>query len=310
MPIIFLSPSTQENNLYVTGTGSEEYWMNRLADEMIPYLRSCGIRYTRNTPEMTAGSSIRLANEGWYDFYLALHSNAAAPENYGNVRGIIAFYYPTSTQGQRAAQIFVNNLRTVYPLPDKVVTRSTTSLGEVRDSKFPAGLLELGYHDNGEDAQARENMLRAAYCAGIAFTQSYVGYVHGVAHSLGGRYGIPHGLANAVILPYFLDEYGASCEKRLGRLARVCGIAPQSADDHEASRTFIDWVRTMNRSMEIPDKIDGIKEEDILKMADHADKESNPLYPVPRLMDKKELARMYRVIAGWKKPSGKNSGRE
>ncbi|MDE7243144.1 MAG: N-acetylmuramoyl-L-alanine amidase [Oscillospiraceae bacterium] len=159
MPIIFLSPSTQENNLYVTGTGSEEYWMNRLADEMIPYLKSCGIRYTRNTPEMTAGSSIRQANEGWYDFYLALHSNAAAPENYGNVRGIIAFYYPTSTQGQRAAQIFVNNLRTAYPQPDKVVTRSTTALGEVRDSKFPAVLLELGYHDNVEDARWVETHL-------------------------------------------------------------------------------------------------------------------------------------------------------
>ena len=152
MPIIYLSPSTQEKNMYVTGTGSEEYWMNRLADAMIPYLNSCGIRYTRNTPEMTAGSSIRQANSGWYDFYLALHSNAAAPENYGNVRGIIAFYYPSSTKGQRAAQIFVNNLRTIYPLPDQVVTRSTTSLGEVRDSKFPAVLLELGYHDNVDDA--------------------------------------------------------------------------------------------------------------------------------------------------------------
>ncbi len=152
MPIIYLSPSTQEKNMYVTGSGSEEYWMNRLADAMIPYLNSCGIRYTRNTPEMTAGSSIRQANSGWYDFYLALHSNAAAPENYGNVRGIIAFYYPSSTKGQRAAQIFVNNLRTIYPLPDQVVTRSTTSLGEVRDSQFPAVLLELGYHDNVDDA--------------------------------------------------------------------------------------------------------------------------------------------------------------
>jgi len=157
MPIIYLSPSTQEKNMYVTGSGSEEYWMNRLADAMIPYLNSCGIRYTRNTPEMTAGSSIRQANSGWYDFYLALHSNAAAPENYGNVRGIIAFYYPSSTKGQRAAQIFVNNLRTIYPLPDQVVTRSTTSLGEVRDSQFPAVLLEIGYHDNYEDARWIEN---------------------------------------------------------------------------------------------------------------------------------------------------------
>ena len=157
MPIIYLSPSTQESNAYVTGTGSEEYWMNRLADAMVPYLNSCGIRYTRNTPDMTAGSSIRQANAGWYDFYLALHSNAAGAGNYGNVRGIIAFYYPTSTEGQRAAQIFVNNLREIYPLPNKVTARSTTSLGEVRDSKFPANLLEIGYHDNVEDARWIEN---------------------------------------------------------------------------------------------------------------------------------------------------------
>lgn len=153
-------------------------------------------------------------------------------------------------------------------------------------------------YDNGEDAQARENMLQAAYCAGIAFTRSYVGYVHGVAHSLGGRYGIPHGLANAVILPYFLEEYGESCEKRLGRLARVCGIASKEADDHTASRSFIDWVKEMNRSMEIPETIEGIIEEDIPRMAAHADKESNPLYPVPRLMDARELAGMYWKIAG------------
>ena len=157
MPIIFLSPSTQENNLYVTGTGSEEYWMNRLADAMIPYLNSCGIRYTRNTPDMTAASSIRQANQGWYDFYLALHSNASGEGNYGGTRGIIAFYYPSSTQGQRAAQIFVNNLREIYPIPSRVTTRSTTSLGEVRDSKFPAVLLEIG--DNVEDARWIENNL-------------------------------------------------------------------------------------------------------------------------------------------------------
>jgi len=151
MPIIYLSPSTQEGNQYVTGSGSEEYWMNRLADAMIPYLNASGIRYVRNTPDMTAASSIRQANEGYYDFYLALHSNAAAPSNYGNVRGIIAFYYPRSTQGRRAAQIFANNLEEIYPRPDLVRTQSTTTLGEVRDPRFPSVLLEIGYHDNEED---------------------------------------------------------------------------------------------------------------------------------------------------------------
>ena len=159
MPIIYLSPSTQEGNAYVTGSGSEEYWMNRLADAMEPYLLSSGIQYTRNTPDMTAASSIRQANHGWYDFYLALHSNGAAPGNYGNVRGIIAFYYPTSTQGERAATIFANNLKVIYPLPNNVTTRPTTSLGEVRDPKFPSVLLEIGYHDNASDAAWIENNL-------------------------------------------------------------------------------------------------------------------------------------------------------
>lgn len=152
-------------------------------------------------------------------------------------------------------------------------------------------------YDNGENAEARKNMLRAAYCAGIAFTRSYVGYVHGVAHSLGGQYSTPHGLANAVILPYFLEEYGKSCEKRLGKLARICGIAEAGASDEKASRDFIIWVKEMNRSMQIPEKLEGIREEDIPQMAEHADKESNPLYPVPKLMNAKELEVMYRRIA-------------
>ncbi len=141
-------------------------------------------------------------------------------------------------------------------------------------------------------------MLRAAYCAGIAFTQSYVGYVHGVAHSLGGQYGVPHGLANAVILPYFLEEYGKSCEKRLGRLARVCEIADMGDSDRIASAKFISWVWQMNQSMNIPKHIPQIRYEDIALMASHADKESNPLYPVPKLMNAKELEKMYYIIAG------------
>lgn len=153
MPIIYLSPSTQEGNRYVTGSGSEEQWMNRVADAMIPYLSASGIRYIRNTPQMTAGSSIRQANQGYYDFYLAIHSNAAGPGNYGGERGVIAFYYPGSSQGQRAAQIFANNLSDIYPEPGRVYTRATTTLGEVRDSRFPAVLLEIAYHDNTEDAQ-------------------------------------------------------------------------------------------------------------------------------------------------------------
>lgn len=153
MPIIYLSPSTQEWNQYVTGSGSEEYNMNLLADALEPYLLSNGIRYRRNRPEMTAASSIREANAGEYDFYLALHSNAAPEGRYGEERGIIAFYYPGSSEGQRGAELIAQELRQIYPLPRKVTTRATTSLGEVRQPRFPAVLVEIGYHDNYADAQ-------------------------------------------------------------------------------------------------------------------------------------------------------------
>ena len=161
MPAIYLSPSTQDWNQYVTGSGSEEYNMNRLADALVPYLRSNAIWYRRNRPEMTAASSIREANAGNYDLYLALHSNAAPEGHYGEERGIIAFYYPGSQQGRRAAEILAEQLRQIYPLPNRVTTRETTTLGEVRQSRAPAVLLEIGYHDNYADAVWVEGHLDA-----------------------------------------------------------------------------------------------------------------------------------------------------
>ena len=137
--------------MYVTG-GSEEEWMNRLADAMVPYLNASGIRYNRNTPDMTAVSSIRASNAGNYDLHLALHSNASAPSNYGGTRGIIVFYYPGSSNGKRAAELVADNLRAIYPLPNRVRTEATTSIGEVRQPHAPSVFIELGYHDNEDDA--------------------------------------------------------------------------------------------------------------------------------------------------------------
>ncbi|MBR4083703.1 MAG: iron-containing alcohol dehydrogenase [Lachnospiraceae bacterium] len=153
-------------------------------------------------------------------------------------------------------------------------------------------------YDNGNDKEARENMLKASFCAGVAFTRSYVGYIHGIAHSLGGQYGTPHGLANAVVLPHMLGHYGQSCNKRLGRLAIQTGIANPKDSATLAAIKFIAWVKEMNRSMNIPKFIDGIREEDIPTMAKHAASESNPLYPVPKLMNAKELENMYYIVGG------------
>ena len=153
MPIVYLSPSTQDWNPYVTGSGSEEYWMNKIADAMEPYLHSSVIRYRRNDANGSAAAAIREANSGYYDFYLALHSNAIGNgEPQSSTRGIIAFYYPGSSGGQRGAELIAKNLREIYPLPNRVTTRATTTLGEVARSRFPAVLVEIGYHDNYSDA--------------------------------------------------------------------------------------------------------------------------------------------------------------
>lgn len=126
--------------------------MNLIADAMEPYLTASGIEYVRNTPEMTAATSIRASNAGNYDVHLALHSNAA-PENLaGRMTGVDAYYSPNSERGHRLADILVANLKAVYYDPSRVQTRPTTSIGEVSRTRAPAVLLELGYHDNPTDA--------------------------------------------------------------------------------------------------------------------------------------------------------------
>lgn len=151
---------------------------------------------------------------------------------------------------------------------------------------------------NGNDHKARENMLHAAYKAGVAFSKSYVGYIHAVAHSLGGKYGTPHGLANAVIMPYVLESYGKSAHKKLHRLGVAAGVCSENDSDEVGAKKFIEAIKALNAKMNIPDKITGIKKEDISEMARHAEKEANPLYPVPKLMTRKELEGFYYTIGG------------
>ena len=154
-------------------------------------------------------------------------------------------------------------------------------------------------YTNGYNQVARENMLHAAYKAGLAFSKSYVGYIHAVAHSLGGQYGTPHGLANTVIMPYVLEAYGKKIHKKLHKLAIAAGIATYNDTDKEAAEKFIKAIKTLNSNMGIPDKISGILEEDIPVMAAFAEKEANPLYPVPVLMTQKELSKFNYQIADW-----------
>lgn len=149
---------------------------------------------------------------------------------------------------------------------------------------------------NGTDIRARRRMLIASYYAGCAFTKSYVGYVHAIAHSLGGEYGIPHGLANAVLLPFVLEAYGPAIHEKLRRLAIAAGLADRRTPRREAAQRFLDAIHEMKKHFGIPDIIPELRREDISKLAHYADREANPLYPVPVLMDASELERLYLLV--------------
>lgn len=155
--------------------------------------------------------------------------------------------------------------------------------------------IDIAY-EHGDNIQARRNMLHASFYAGCAFTKSYVGYVHAVAHSLGGQYNVPHGLANAILLPLVLREYGSCIDKKLHKLAIAAGLADKNTPDHEAAELFIRAIEEMKERFEIVNIVKEIQETDIPKLAHYADKEANPLYPVPKLMDASQLEKFYYML--------------
>lgn len=149
---------------------------------------------------------------------------------------------------------------------------------------------------NGENMAARRNMQKAAYLAGMAFTRAYVGYVHAIAHTLSGNYGVPHGLANAIILPYVLEYYGESVYTPLAELADIVGISEQTDSIEQKAKKFIRAIRELNERMEIPSVINCIIDHDIPVLVERALKEANPLYPVPRILYKQDMLKLIQMI--------------
>jgi len=147
--------------------------------------------------------------------------------------------------------------------------------------------LEKAYK-KGTDMKARTNMAIASYYGGAAFTRAYVGYVHAIAHNMGGLYGVPHGLANAVILPHVLEFCRKEAEKKLAKLAIAGGIGKKGESEKELSYKFIDKIKTMNKNMKIPTHIKELKKKDIPLIAKRALDEAHPDYPVPRIMTLQE----------------------
>lgn len=174
-------------------------------------------------------------------------------------------------------------------------TKSTDDYAE-RATKLIFENLETAYNDGG-NLEARENMLVGSFYAGMAFTRAYVGYVHAIAHTLGGLYGTPHGLANAVILPHVLDYYGDTAYAKLAKLAEIVGVGGYSQADK--AMNFIDAIRSMNKRMNIPEHFDFIKDEDIPTIIERALKEGNPLYPVPKIMDYDDCERVVKIVRGF-----------
>lgn len=176
----------------------------------------------------------------------------------------------------------------------KSTTKKTRKLSE-EAIKLIFDNLVIAYKEPN-NLQARKNMLMASYKAGAAFTVSYVGYVHAIAHSLGGKYDIAHGLANAVILPYVLNSYGDTITSKLAKLSYYCNFCNKNTLEKEAAKIFLEKLAELEKQLNIPTKINELKQEDITLLAKQADKEANPLYPVPLLMDNKELEKIFRQL--------------
>lgn len=150
MATIYLSPSTQEFNQYFSG-GNEEEYMNLLADVVQRNLEREGIAVVRNDPNAPLADAIEESNLGDYDLHLALHSNASPTQLAGRLQGTDVYYFPGSIKAKNFSEILAKNMKTIYPNPRLVNSRSTTELGELQFTKAPAVLIEVAYHDNPSD---------------------------------------------------------------------------------------------------------------------------------------------------------------
>lgn len=144
-------------------------------------------------------------------------------------------------------------------------------------------------YKDGTDLEARQKMQQAAFYAGRAFSRGSVGYVHAIGHTLGGLYGTAHGLAMSILLPHVMRAFGPAAHEKLAELCDVCGIKADDDTNAAKAEAFIRWIEDMKEKMEIPEYPDMIREEDIDQIVQWAEKEANPLYPVPVIWSRKEF---------------------
>lgn len=233
MATVYLSPSLQAFNPYITGNGSEADFMNALADTMIPGLLLNGVQLKRSDRGGTVADAIRDSNVYAPDLHVALHSNAAPDGMDGQIQGPEVYYYAKSEAGRRAAELIAAQLSQVYPYSDAVdLIPVTDELAELTRTKSPAVFVEVAYHDNTQDAQWIENNLPAIADA------------------------INRGIANYLEIPY-----SETVGTQLGRVTLSSGTlnlrtapsmnAPvvgslQNGDIVVILRTLPDWVQVLS----------------------------------------------------------------
>ena len=198
----------------------------------------------------------------------------------------------TSTTGMdalcHAVEAYTNN--TYNSRLEKEMSRKAVKL--IHDNLLKA------YRD-GSDLDARQKMQQAAFYGGRAFTRGSVGYVHAIGHTLGGLYGTPHGLAMSILLPHVMRAFGSAAEQKLSELSDVCGLTGEDASVPEKAEAFIRWIEDMKEEMQIPEYPDMIKEEDVDQIVEWAEKEGNPLYPVPVIWSRKEFKEFLLSMMRW-----------
>ncbi|MEH6604525.1 MAG: iron-containing alcohol dehydrogenase [Pseudomonadales bacterium] len=151
--------------------------------------------------------------------------------------------------------------------------------------------LERAWQD-GDDMAARDAMAMASFYAGSAFGKTSVGYVHGIAHQLGKYCGVPHGNANAMVLPEVLVAYGECIHHRLADLAELVHIGNPGESKAQLAKGFIQAVFDMRAAMELPLKPRELKSSDIKAIVSAAIVEAGNLYPVPRYMSEAEITEL------------------
>lgn len=268
-------------------------------DKSIPQMKGL-LKVRKKTPLLFAIPTT--AGTGSEATIAAVISDSSTHEKYAiNDMALIPHYAvldPTLTVGLPPNITSTTGMDTLTHAIEAYIGRSNTN--ETKElSKMAVKLVfENIYkaYSNGTNLEVRENMQKASYYAGVAFTRAYVGYVHTIAHALGGLYEVPHGKTNAVVLPYVLAYYGDSAYSSLSELADLVSVGEPQDSSEQKSFKFIDSIKELNRKMNIPEKISGIKESDIPLLVERAFKEANPLYPVPKILTRQDLFNIFNMI--------------